>query len=62
MKNQNQLLRYEVTAERKAKKAAQQIQKWIEKQYPRLASSAKTKMIIECLIELSEERKHLAQA
>ena len=62
MKNQKQLLHYEVAAERKAKRAIQQIQKWIEKQYPRLASSAKTKMIIECLIELSEERKNLAQA
>jgi hypothetical protein len=37
----------------------QQIQTWIEKKYPRLAASAKAKMIIECLIELTEERKVL---
>lgn len=57
MKNPNQTLRKE---EFHAKKAVQQIQSWIEKKYPRVASSAKTKMIIECLIELSEERKILA--
>lgn len=57
MKNPNQTPRKE---EFHAKKAVQQIQSWIEKKYPRIASSAKTKMIIECLIELSEERKFLA--
>jgi hypothetical protein len=56
MKNPNQKLHKE---ESHAKKAVQQIQSWIEKSYPRLASSTKTKMIIECLIELSEERKFL---
>lgn len=56
MKNQSQTLPKE---EFHAKKAAQQIQTWIEKKYPRLAASAKTKMIIECLIELTEERKLL---
>lgn len=54
MKNSNQTFRKE---ESHAKKAVQQIQSWIEKKYPMLANSAKTKMIIECLIELSEERK-----
>ena len=57
MKNQNQTPRKE---EFHAKKAVQQIQIWIEKKYPRLANSQKTKMIIECLIELSEERKFLS--
>jgi hypothetical protein len=57
MKNPNQTFHKE---ESHAKKAAQQIQSWIEKKYPRLANSAKTKMIIECLIELSEEKKFLA--
>jgi hypothetical protein len=60
MKNQIQTLRYEAPEEFHARKAVQQIQKWIEKNYPRLAASAKTKMIIECLIELTEERKVLA--
>lgn len=56
MKNPNQSLRKE---EFHAKKAVQQIQIWIEKKYPRLASSEKTKLIIECLIELTEERRFL---
>ena len=57
MKNPNQTLRKE---ESHAKKAVQQIQTWMEKKYPKLANSAKTKMIIECLIELTEEKKFLA--
>lgn len=57
MKKQLSTLR---TEEFQAQKAVQQIQKWIEKKYPRLASSTKTKMIIECLIELTEERKFIA--
>jgi hypothetical protein len=56
MKSPNQILHKE---EFHAKKAAQQIQTWIEKKYPRLAASAKTRMIIECLIELTEERNFL---
>ena len=56
-----QTLRFEGTEEFHAKKAIQQIQKWIEKHHPRLAASAKTRMIMECLIELSEERKLLAR-
>jgi hypothetical protein len=56
MKNPNQSLPKE---EFHAKKAVQQIQTWIEKKYPRLASSEKTKLIIECLIELTEERRFL---
>lgn len=56
MKNPNQTLHKE---EFHAKKAVQQIQSWIEKKYPRLAASAKTQMIIECLIELTEEKKFL---
>ena len=57
MKNPNQTFRKE---EFQAKKAMHQIQSWIEKKYPGLANSAKTKMIIECLIELSEEKRFLA--
>lgn len=57
MKNPNLTLRKE---EVHAKKAVQQIQTWMEKKYPKLASPAKTKMIIECLIELTEERRFLA--
>jgi len=56
MKNPNPELRKE---DFQAKKAVQKIQSWIEKKYPGLAASAKTKMIIECLIELTEEKKFL---
>lgn len=47
-------------AEKQAQKAILQIQKWVEKKYPGLASSSKMKMIMECLIELTEEQKLLA--
>ena len=57
MKNPNQTPRKE---EFQAKKAVKQIQGWVEKKYPRLAATVKTQMIIECLIELTEERKFLA--
>jgi hypothetical protein len=57
MKNPNQTPRKE---EFHAKKAVKQIQSWVEKKYPRLAATAKTQIIIECLIELTEERKFLA--
>ena len=43
-----------------AKKAVKQIQGWVEKKYPRLAASVKTQLIVECLIELTEERKFQA--
>jgi len=57
MKNLNQTHHKE---EFHAKKAVHQIQSWLERKYPRLANSTKTKMIIECLVELSEEKKLLA--
>lgn len=59
MKNPNQTLRSEGIEEFHANKAVQQIQAWIEKKYPKLAASAKARMIIECLIEITEERKFL---
>lgn len=62
MKNQNETLRYRSPEELHAKKAVQRIQKLIEKKYPKLAAAAKTKMVIECLIELTEERRVLALA
>jgi len=57
MKNQNQPL---YTEQMHAQKAVQQIQKWLEERYPRLTTSTKTRILIECLIELSEERKFQA--
>lgn len=59
MKKQTQSRRHG-SDEIRAQKAIQRIQKIIEKRYPRLAGSAKTRMIIECLIELSEEKKLVA--
>lgn len=61
MKNQILSLQHEASAERRAKRAILQIQKWIEKKYPKLAAAAKAQLIAECLIELTEERKFPAQ-
>ena len=47
-------------AEKHAQKAISQIQKWVGKKYPLLAGSAQAKMIIECLIEVTEEKKFLS--
>ncbi len=47
-------------AEMHAQKAILQIQKWVEKKYPLLAGSAQAKMIMECLIEVTEEKKLLS--
>lgn len=60
MKNPSSPFRQRDPEEIQAKKAVQKIQKWIEKNYPRLANSTKTRMIVECLIELKEERKFLS--
>lgn len=62
MKNQIPSLQHEASAELQAKKAIQQIQKWIENRYPKLAATSKAQMIIECLIELTEERKFMAHS
>ncbi len=60
MKKQIPALQSQSNEEFQAAKAIQQIQLWMEKKYPKLAASAKTKMVIECLIELTEERKLVA--
>lgn len=49
-----------VPSEQHAKAAVQKIQKWIEVNYPKLAAVKKTKLIIECLIEVAEESKFIA--
>ncbi|HEY0355616.1 MAG TPA: hypothetical protein VGC29_05395 [Flavisolibacter sp.] len=59
MKNQTKSSRRE-TAELQAKKAINRIQNWTEKNYPRLAEITRSRLIIECLIEMAEERKYLA--
>jgi hypothetical protein len=60
MKNQIPSLRHVGSAELQARKAVQHIKNWIEKTYPRLAVAAKNQLIIECLIEITEERKYVA--
>ena len=61
MKNQHQTLQKESTSELRAKKAIQNIQKWMDKRYPVMASISRSKLILECLIEINEERRFLAQ-
>ena len=60
MKNQNLALQHESAAELQAKMAIRKIRKMIEEKYPVMASVSKARLIIECLIEVSEERKYLA--
>jgi hypothetical protein len=60
MKNPNLALQHEGSAELQAKLAIRKIKKMIEEKYPVMASVSKARMIIECLIEVSEERKYLA--
>lgn len=60
MKNPNLALQHESAAELQAKMAIRKIRKMIEEKYPAMASVSKARLIIECLIEVSEERKHLA--
>lgn len=60
MKNFQLFQRQPSSAEKHAQKAILQIQKWVEKKYPSLAGAAKAKIIIECLIEVTEEKKFLS--
>jgi hypothetical protein len=60
MKNPNQTLQHEGVAELQAKKAIQRIKQMVEDQYPVLPTVSKFKLILECLIEATEERKFLA--
>ncbi len=48
------------TADVQAKKIIQKLQKWAEKKYPSLESVKRSRMIIECLIELAAEKKYLS--
>jgi hypothetical protein len=59
MRNPNQNLQHEGVAELQAKKAIQKIKKMMEEKYPSMAAVSKTRLIIECLIEMKEEKKYL---
>ena len=61
MKNQHQTLQKDSSSEVRAKKAIQNIQKWMDKRYPVMASVSRSRLIIECLIEINEERRYLTQ-
>ena len=61
MKNQHQTLQKDSKSHVQAKKAIQNIQKWMDKRYPVMASITRSKLILECLIELNEEKQYLAQ-
>jgi hypothetical protein len=61
MKSSNQPLIKESISEVRAKRALNRIQKWMEIHYPSLASSSKSRLIMECLIEINEEKKFIAQ-
>ena len=61
MKNQHQTLQKDSTSDVRAKKAIQNIQKWMDKRYPVMASVSRSRLIIECLIEINEEKRYLAQ-
>jgi hypothetical protein len=56
MKNQNQILQHEGSAQLQAGKAIQRLHKWMEERYPRLASLKRSRMIMECMIELMVEK------
>jgi hypothetical protein len=61
MKHANQTRHNDGLTDLRAKMAIQRIQKFIEKRYPVMAPGHKTRLIIECLIELTEERNLIAQ-
>jgi hypothetical protein len=61
MTNSNQTLHKDGLSELRAQMAIQRIQKSIEQRYPVMEEGSKARLIIECLIELTEERKFLAK-
>jgi hypothetical protein len=61
MKNQQQSLLKDSMSEVRAKRAVRRLQKWMESQYPQITSALRSKLIIECLVEIAEERRFLAQ-
>jgi hypothetical protein len=60
MKNQTQTLQHEGSAQLQARMTIQRLQKFINDRFPNLNASARTRLIIECLIEFNEEQRLLA--
>lgn len=59
MKNQT-LVAPVANADVQAKKIISKLQNWAEKKYPSVESVKRSRMIIECLIEVAAEKKYLA--
>ncbi|MFL5739161.1 MAG: hypothetical protein ACJ75B_03010 [Flavisolibacter sp.] len=60
MKNQTIVLPKQLASEEKVQSAVKQIENWVEKNYPALSANQKSKLILECLIELATENKLIA--
>jgi len=59
MKNSTISVRPEL-AELQARQVIRKIQKWAKQQYPSVASTKTERLIVECLIEITVEKKLLA--
>ncbi len=59
MKNQIATAQMQTPAQLQAKKAIQSINHLFEKHSPLLSEAAKSKLVVECLIEISVERRLL---
>jgi len=59
MKNQTQTLQHEGSAQLQARMTIQRLQKIIGNRFPKLNEAARTRLIIECLIEFNEEQRLL---
>ncbi len=56
----NQTLLAASPAEVKAHQAIMAIKKWMNERYPSLSPTTEARVILECMIELNEEKKFLA--
>jgi hypothetical protein len=60
MKTPEQLSMQNPYTEQHAKTAIEKIQNWVADRYPTLAEIAKSQIIVECLIEIDEERRFIS--
>jgi hypothetical protein len=56
MKNQTNQLQQQGQAETQARQAISHITKWVEERYPQISTSTKSRLIVQCLIEVTRER------
>ena len=57
MKNRNRQNSSESYAELHAQLAIGLITKWVEQRYPKISAPTKSRLIIQCLMEVAQERK-----